>query len=104
MANWIEVKEHVVNTIVKAGITDREVIQVILKLHRCANTCRNMQANGCSQEYITYTKPAMQFEELMEQLYISYVPSVKPKFYEQWLAYCKVGNIVPSADLFDWLA
>lgn len=98
MADWIKViKPQVEAEISKAGITDKQVVSLIMNFERRLNTCRNYLANGGTWSNMCYNlKAKSDAYFILEKLQIHHGV--------EWFKYLDANNYCRNAHVGDFLA
>ena len=100
---WEKIKNQVLDNCKKAGLTDKEFINTILKAERRLETCKNdLYVRGRSWDYVCNSKP---FYEGMKALdLLNGVTFGEAKFLEEWKKYCDQTNTSWNSNWGDWMA
>ena len=97
MADWTKViKPQVEAEISKAGITDKQVISLIMNFERRLNTCRNYLANGGTWSGMCELKARDDAYYMLEDL--------KSIHTSEWFKYLDANNYCRNAHVGDFLA
>ena len=106
--SWEEIKNEVLENCKKAGLTDKEFINTILKVERRVKTCKNdLYIRGRSWNYVTNSKPYYEGMKAMDLLNGKENVNInisEPKFLEEWKRYCEQTNTLWDANFSDWMA
>jgi len=97
-------KPQVLEGIKKANITNKEVINLILKLNKSVSTCKTHSANGMSWYSICNSEAYNRAYNALEDLYFGAEYGKRTIFADDYEAYCNANGICADADVSDWLA
>jgi hypothetical protein len=101
--SWEEIKNEVLENCKKAGLTDKEFINTILKVERRVKTCKNdLYVRGRSWNYVCNSKPFYEGSDALDLL--NGTGCGNAKFLEEWKTYCEQTNILWYGNWGDWMA
>lgn len=94
---WIAIgKPQVLEGITKAGLTDKEIVKLILTFERRVCTCQNMLSSGSSWE-------TMNFSNAYNDASMA-ISEIEENHFEAWEQYTDARGFAKGCNLGDFLA